>query len=204
MTKSNSTDTFASLQDVGGIIERHALHWPKKGKLVVQVNPESERSKTWLPHTLVSTPTTSACGCDPWHRVPCHVHPTSALIPFRNRIHWTSHHACALERTPSVLFSYRIYRSLLLCSSLRRRLPKTSGEVGIGHPSLNVRVRELFRLQTILRTACQSLHTFLLLFGHDVFVVQPLFWCSIQGSMFHYVYIVHFRSYIPTYEHITY
>lgn len=64
MRKNNSTDTLASLQDVDGVIERHGLHWPKKGKLVVQVNPESERSKTWLPHTLVSTSTASACGCD--------------------------------------------------------------------------------------------------------------------------------------------
>lgn len=58
MTQNNSDDTLAWLQDVHkSVTERYALHWPKKGKLVVQVNPESaERSKTWLPHTLVSTP----------------------------------------------------------------------------------------------------------------------------------------------------
>ncbi|KAG8219031.1 hypothetical protein J3R82DRAFT_4787 [Butyriboletus roseoflavus] len=54
--QDNSDETPASLRDVHGVIEHHALHWPKKGKLVVQVNPESERTKTWLPHTLESDP----------------------------------------------------------------------------------------------------------------------------------------------------
>ena len=36
-------------------IARRVSQWPTKGKLVVQVNPESERHKTWLPHALVST-----------------------------------------------------------------------------------------------------------------------------------------------------
>ncbi|KAH0840285.1 hypothetical protein J3R83DRAFT_1293 [Lanmaoa asiatica] len=53
---NNSNDKLASLQDIDGIIGRHAHHWPKKGKLVVQVNPESERSKTWLPYTLELDP----------------------------------------------------------------------------------------------------------------------------------------------------
>ena len=47
-------DIPALLQDVDRAIEDHALHWPKKGTLVVQVNPESEHSQTWLPYTLVS------------------------------------------------------------------------------------------------------------------------------------------------------
>lgn len=56
VTENESGDAPASLQDVDRVVERHALHWPKKGKLVVQVNPESERSMTWLPYTLVGTP----------------------------------------------------------------------------------------------------------------------------------------------------
>jgi len=50
-TNNNSGDTAAS-----STIEHHAHHWPKKGKLVIQVNPEFERSKTWLPYTLESDP----------------------------------------------------------------------------------------------------------------------------------------------------
>ena len=60
MMNSDTGDT--ALQSV---IERHVLQWPKRGKLVVQVNPESERGKTWLPHTLVSsTPRSSGKGAD--------------------------------------------------------------------------------------------------------------------------------------------
>ena len=54
-TENNSGDTPDSLRDVDRVMEDHAHHWPKKGKLVVQVNPEFDRSKTWLPYTLVST-----------------------------------------------------------------------------------------------------------------------------------------------------
>lgn len=56
---NNDSGAPAALCDVDvleGMIARHTLQWPKKGKLVVQVNPESERSKTWLPYALVSNP----------------------------------------------------------------------------------------------------------------------------------------------------
>ncbi|KAF8437293.1 hypothetical protein L210DRAFT_2364708 [Boletus edulis BED1] len=51
VAKNDGGDTPTSFQDIND-----AINWPKKGKLVIQVNPESERSKTWLPYTLESDP----------------------------------------------------------------------------------------------------------------------------------------------------
>lgn len=76
MINDDSSDT--ALQDIDGAIERHALQWPK-GKLVIQVNPETERSKTWLPHTLVSAITLPVASDGVW---PCLVDVLFPSSPF--------------------------------------------------------------------------------------------------------------------------
>ncbi|KIJ04358.1 hypothetical protein PAXINDRAFT_104208, partial [Paxillus involutus ATCC 200175] len=44
------------LEDLETAIQSGALHWPRKGTLVIQVNPDSQQGKTWLPWALESTP----------------------------------------------------------------------------------------------------------------------------------------------------
>jgi len=169
-------NTLTSPEDVDGAIERHALHWPKRGTLVVQVNPESERSKTWLPYTLVSAPPSATRFPAPRAR---------ALTPIRSQIRWTSRHVCVPERTPFVSFSCQIYPSLLLCWPHRLHLLKRSGALGTGRPSSDIRTRNLHR-QTLLRMVCQSLDTFLSLFGRDVFrrwLITSLLYTSMSCSM---------------------
>lgn len=55
-TGNKGIELGTSLEDIDAIIQRDALQWPKKGTLVVQVNPDSQSGKTWLPHALASTP----------------------------------------------------------------------------------------------------------------------------------------------------
>lgn len=146
-SESKNLDTPTSLQDIDSVIERHALHWPQKGKLVVQVNPESERSKTWLPFTLVCPPPPFLRPClrpctrvaDPRFMTDDTNDFSLTLTPFRRQIHWTSRRVCGPEGTSFVSSNYPIFPSLSLSSLHRRRLPRKSGEIGIGHRSWGVR-----------------------------------------------------------------
>ncbi|KAG9317853.1 hypothetical protein JVU11DRAFT_2079 [Chiua virens] len=54
---NDAGDTAATMfQRIKDVIDRRVLHWPKKGSLVIQINPDSEGSKTWLHHHLESDP----------------------------------------------------------------------------------------------------------------------------------------------------
>ncbi|KAF8838366.1 hypothetical protein BDN67DRAFT_1004340 [Paxillus ammoniavirescens] len=44
------------LEDIETAIQSGAMHWPRKGTLVIQVNPDSQQGKTWLPWAFESTP----------------------------------------------------------------------------------------------------------------------------------------------------
>ncbi|KIK96059.1 hypothetical protein PAXRUDRAFT_337421 [Paxillus rubicundulus Ve08.2h10] len=43
-------------EDIETAIQSDAMRWPRKGTLVIQVNPDSQQGKTWLPWALESTP----------------------------------------------------------------------------------------------------------------------------------------------------
>ncbi|KIJ69766.1 hypothetical protein HYDPIDRAFT_22929 [Hydnomerulius pinastri MD-312] len=51
-TGIKGTEPDASLQDIDAAFQSDLPRWPKKGTLIIQVNPESEHTKAWLPHAL--------------------------------------------------------------------------------------------------------------------------------------------------------